>query len=167
VPPPPLRVERVAALLQIDFSPSHRPPSVLKVALATALSIGFSLLADALLVKVGTKLFPSTVGYSHFRFGDYATLTVIGIIIAAAGWPILARVTAAPRRIYFWLAIAVTAVLLLPDLYLLAKGQPARAVAVLMVMHLAIGLITYNLMVRVAPVRRQRRSTQRGAMAST
>jgi hypothetical protein len=135
--------------------------------LATVLSIAVSLVADALIVKAGTKVFPSTVGYTHFRFGDYATLTVIGIIIAAVGWPILARVTAVPRRIYFWLAIAVTAVLLLPDFYLLAKANPARAVAVLMVMHLAIGVITYNFMVRVAPVRRTRRSGQRGAMAST
>ena len=47
-------------------------------------------------------------------------------------------------------------VLLLPDLYILHQGQPARAVAVLMLMHLAIGLITYNVLVHVAPVRPQR-----------
>jgi hypothetical protein len=47
-------------------------------------------------------------------------------------------------------------VLLLPDVYILHQGQPARAVAVLMVMHLAIALITYNLLVHLAPVRRRR-----------
>jgi hypothetical protein len=167
MPTPPLGLERVSSLLQLDFSPPHRPPSALRVILATVLSIGLSLLADALLVKAGTKIFPSTVGYTHFRFSDYSKLTIIGIIIACAAWPIVARVSAAPRRLFFWLAILVTAVLLLPDVYILAQGQPARAVAVLMVMHLAIGLITYNLLVRVAPVRRQRRSAQRGAMAST
>ena len=47
----------------------------------------------------------------------------------------------------------MTLVLLLPDLYIWIQGQPAHAVAVLVVMHLAIGLITYNLLVRLAPVR--------------
>ena len=50
----------------------------------------------------------------------------------------------------------VTAVLWLPDLYILDKGQPLRAVLVLMVMHLAIGLVTYNALVRLAaPAREQ------------
>jgi hypothetical protein len=43
-------------------------------------------------------------------------------------------------------------VLWLPDLFILYRGQPADAVAVLMVMHLAIALVTYNLLVHVAPV---------------
>jgi hypothetical protein len=47
-------------------------------------------------------------------------------------------------------------VLLLPDFYLLAKGQPAKAVAVLMAMHLAIGLVTYTALVHLAPVKRNR-----------
>jgi hypothetical protein len=44
-------------------------------------------------------------------------------------------------------------VLLLPDLYIWLMGQPGRAVTVLVAMHLAIGLITYNLLVGLAPVR--------------
>jgi hypothetical protein len=32
-------------------------------------------------------------------------------------------------------------------------GQPGNAVAVLFVMHLAIALVTYNALVRLAPVR--------------
>jgi hypothetical protein len=50
------------------------------------------------------------------------------------------------------MAVLVTLVLWLPDLYILVRGQPPRAVAVLMVMHLAIALITYNSLVRIAPV---------------
>ena len=45
----------------------------------------------------------------------------------------------------------MTLVLWIPDLYLLARHQPARAVAALMVMHLAIAVLTYNLLVRLAP----------------
>jgi hypothetical protein len=46
----------------------------------------------------------------------------------------------------------VTAVLLLPDLWLLAKGQATQAVVVLMVMHVAIASVACNLLVHVAAV---------------
>jgi hypothetical protein len=55
------------------------------------------------------------------------------------------------------MAILVTLVLWLPDIYILFRGQPAEAVAVLMVMHVAIAVITYNLLVRLAPVGPARR----------
>jgi hypothetical protein len=58
--------------------------------------------------------------------------------------------------LFFRLAILVTLALWLPDLYILDLGQPGRAVAVLMLMHLAIALITYNCLVHIAGVRRIR-----------
>ena len=93
----------------------------------------------------------------HFQFHDYAKLTVIGVLIACAAWPVVARLSSAPRWLFFRLAIVVTLVLWLPDLYIWHQGQPAQAVAVLMTMHLAIALITYNLLVHLAPVRAARR----------
>ena len=53
------------------------------------------------------------------------------------------------------MAVLVTLVLWLPDLYILSKGQPGDAVGVLMFMHLAIALVTYNLLVHLAPVGRR------------
>jgi hypothetical protein len=149
--------DRLLKLARIDFNPDHRPPEWWRVALATVLSVVFSLLADAALVDVGTKLFPATKGYAHFQFSDYAKLTIVGVLIACAAWPLVARVCATPRWLFFRLAIAVTLVLLLPDLYIWMQGQSGRAVAVLVVMHLAIALITYNLLVHLAPVRPVRR----------
>ena len=78
---------------------------------------------------------------------------MIGVLIACAAWPVVARISSAPRWLFFRLAIVVTLVLLLPDVYIWHQGQPAQAVAVLMVMHLAIALVTYNLLVHLAPVR--------------
>jgi Family of unknown function (DUF6069) len=104
-------------------------------------------------VALGTSVFPSTKGYVHFQFHDYARLTVIGVIVACIAWPIVTRVTSDPRWVFLRLAVLVTLALFLPDLWILAKGQPPRAVAVLMVMHLAIAVVTYNLLVRLAPVR--------------
>jgi hypothetical protein len=150
---PPDLTRRVMTLARLDSHPAHRPPPAWRVAVATLASIGLSLLADAALVAIGTRLFPSTKGYVHFQFHDYARLTVVGIIIAGAAWPVVVRVSSAPRWLFFWLAIAVTAVLLLPDLFILHQGQPFKAVAVLMTMHLAIAVITYILLVRLAPER--------------
>ncbi len=145
--------DRLLQWARIDFDPDHRSPEWWRVALATVLSLVLSLLADAALVAIGTRLFPSTKGYSHFQFHDYARLTVVGVIIACAAWPVVTRICAAPRWLFFRLAIVVTLVLLLPDLYIWHQGQPRDAVAVLVTMHLAIALITYNLLVHVAPVR--------------
>ena len=146
-------LDRLPEWARIDLDPDHRPPEWWRVALATVLSVVLSLTADAAIVAIGTRVFPATKGYAHFEFHDYAKLTVVGVLIACAAWPVVARVCAAPRRLFFRLAIAVTLVLLLPDLYIWIQGQPAHTVAVLVVMHLAIGLITYNLLVRLAPVR--------------
>ena len=146
-------VERTLAWARVDLQPSHRPPPWWRVALATVLSVGLSLAADAALVAIGTRLFPSTKGYVHFQFSDYAKLTVIGVLIACAAWPVVARLSSAPRWLFFRLAIAVTLVLFLPDLYIWHQGQSAQAVLVLMSMHVAIALVTYNLLVHVAPVR--------------
>jgi hypothetical protein len=146
-------VERSLELVKVDFAPTHRQPSPARLLLATVVALVGSLAADAALVALGEAVFPSTKGYAHFQFGDYAKLTVIGIVIACAAWPIVTRISSAPRWLFFRLAIVVTVVLLLPDLYILHQGQPGRAVAVLMCMHLAIALVTYNALVRLAPIR--------------
>jgi hypothetical protein len=145
--------ERALAWARIDLSPTHRPPEWWRVLVATILSVAGSLAADALLVFIGTRVFPSTKGYVHFQFHDYAKLTVIGVLIACAAWPVVTRISSAPRWLFFRLAIAVTLVLLLPDIYIWHQGQPAKAVVVLMAMHLAIAVVTYNLLVHLAPVR--------------
>ncbi len=148
-------LDAIMSIFRLDLSPSHRPPSTARVLVATVISIVGSLVADALLVVVGEGIFPGTNGYVHFQFSDYAKLTVTGVIIACVAWPVVARLSSAPRWLFFRLAVLVTLLLWLPDLYILHQGQSARAVAVLMVMHLAIALVTYNALVRTAPVRRQ------------
>ena len=149
---PPL-VDRGLRLARVDFAPAHRQPSGPRVVAALALSVAGSLAVDALLVALGEAVFPSTKGYGHFQFSDYAKLTVIGVVVACLAWPVVTRISSAPRWLFFRLAVAVTLVLWLPDLYILYRGEPGRAVAVLMVMHLAIALITYNCLVHIAAVR--------------
>jgi H+/Cl- antiporter ClcA len=68
--------------------------------LATVASVIGSVLADALLVVIGEAVFPGTRGYVHFRFSDYTKLTLIGVIIACVAWPVVARLSSAPRWLY-------------------------------------------------------------------
>ena len=118
---------------------------------ATVVSVAGSLAADALLVTVATALVPSIRGFAHFRFSDYGSLTVVGVAAAGAGWLLVVRLSTAPRTLYLRAAVVVTVVLWLPDVVILLRGEPAKAVAVLMVMHLAIAVVTYQSMVRLAP----------------
>ena len=146
-------LNQIASLLRIDFRPRHGQPQVSRLVLATIAAIGGSLLADALLVVIGQALWPRTTGYAHFQFSDYSKLTVVGVVIACAAWPVVTRVSSDPRWLFSRLAVLVTLVLWLPDVYILSQGQPADAVTVLFAMHLAIALVTYNLLVHLAPVR--------------
>jgi hypothetical protein len=150
----PAAVGRALDLVRVDLAPAHRQPSALRVAIATVVSIAGSLAADAILVVIGQAVFPSTKGYVHFQFSDYAKLTVIGVLIACVAWPIVTRISSAPRWLFLRMAIAVTLVLWLPDLWILHLGQPVQAVAVLIVMHLAIAVVTYNCLVHIAGIRR-------------
>jgi Family of unknown function (DUF6069) len=144
---------RVQTWTKIDLAPDHQQPSAMMVAVATLVSLIGSLLVDAALVAIGTDIFQSTKGYGHFRFSDYAKLTIIGVVIACLAWPVLTRISSAPRWLFFRLAILVTAVLLLPDAWLLFIGQPREAVSILVTMHLAIAVITYNSLVHIARVK--------------
>jgi len=146
-------VDHLMKLARLDWTPPHRQPSGVRLVIATIVSLLGSLIADGAIVAVGTRVFPTTKGYVHFHFSDYGKLTVIGVLIACAAWPVVTRISSEPRWLFFRLAIVVTLVLLLPDVYILHQGQPGKAVGVLMVMHLAIALVTYNALVRIAPAR--------------
>jgi hypothetical protein len=146
-------LDRARALGRIDLAPAHRQPTAARVVAATMVCIAGSLAADAALVAIGTAVFPSTPGYVHFQFHDDAKLTIIGVVIACLAWPLVTRISAAPRWLFFRLAILVTLALWLPDLYILVQGQPPEAVAVPMIMHLAIAVITCNCLVNLARVR--------------
>jgi hypothetical protein len=144
--------ERALDSAHVDFPRGTPQPSAFSVVLATLASVVGSLIADAVLVAVAVKEWPWLKGYPHFQFTDYGKLTVVGVLIASAAWPVVTRVSSTPRWIFFRLAVLVTLFLWLPDIYIAMQGQPHKAVAVLMAMHLAIAVVTYNLLVHLARV---------------
>lgn len=68
----------------------------------------------------------------------------------------ITHISSAPRRLYGGLTVLISLALFLPDAWLLYRGQPLRAVAVLMTMHVAIAVVIYSSMVFIAPVRAAR-----------
>jgi len=132
---------------------TRRTPSVLRVVLITLAATGGSLLATFALVHLATTFDPALTHYSHFRFSDYGTLTIVGVLCAGVAWYLATRYVSDPRHIFFRVAVVSMIVLWLPDVWLFIKHEPTRAVSYLIVMHLAIALITYNLLVFAAPIR--------------
>ena len=144
-------LEPLLGRLHIDFVPADPQLSWARWALASVVAVVGSLAADAALVAAGKAVFPGIADFPHFAFKDYAKLTVVGVVIACVGWPVVTRVSSRPRWVFLRAAVAVTVVLLLPDVYIWVQGESARGVVVLMVMHLAIAVATYNALVRIAP----------------
>ncbi len=145
-------LDEVLRVSRLDFVPAERQPTWTRCFVATLLAITGSLGADAAFVALGKALFPKTVHYSHFQFWDYSTLTVIGVLVACAGWPVITRLSLTPTWIYFRLALLISFVLLAPDVYIwLVQDQITQGVFVLVWMHLAIGVVTYYCVTRIAP----------------
>ncbi len=129
----------------------RRLPTPARVLMASVLALAGSLVVDVLLVTIGRSAFPATRNYGHFHFSDYGSLTTLGVVLACAAWMAVTRMSADPRRVFFRVAVVVTFVLWLPDIWLLIRHQPVSAVVILMSMHLGIALVTYYALVVVAP----------------
>lgn len=151
----PEAIRPILAYFHVDFKP-RTPPPFSAVAVATIVAVIGSLVADWILVRIGIALFPKQAHYAHFQFADYAKLTIIGVLGACAGWPIVARVSSRATWLFLRLAIAVTVVLLLPDVAILVLGQPFDGVLVLVWMHLAIAIVTYLSLIILAPIQSAR-----------
>lgn len=146
-------IDRALARARVDMNAASEPPSAGRMIVVSALSIITSVGVDAGVVKLGTVMNPAIRGFSHFRLTDYGVLTAFGVIAACAAWSVVVRISSSPRWLFFRLAVIVMLALWVPDLWLLIKHEPTRAVLVLMVMHLAVALVTYNLLVHFATTR--------------
>jgi hypothetical protein len=129
------------------------PPTYRRVAAAGLAAAAVSLVADLMLATIGRAAFAVPASFDKFAFGTYAVLTVLGVAGATATWAAVARLSSRPDWLLTRLAALVTALFLIPDFLLLGtRGNPAGPVAILMLMHLAIAVITYTALTKLAPV---------------
>jgi hypothetical protein len=131
--------------------------------LSSIVALSGSLLACALLVLIGVRVFPDTAGYVHFQFADYAKLTIIGVLVGCIAWPVFCAVFVRPRLMYVWATILASVVLLAPDAWILLHGAPLHAVIVLVAMHLAVAAVTLSALVFLAPPTLRRLRVPRSA----
>jgi hypothetical protein len=148
--PPPSLIERTLTWWHIDLKPTGQYPPPGRYFTAVVVAVVGSLGANALIVALATYLNSSIKGYSHFQFDDYGTLTVIGVLAACVAWIAVLRISSEPRWLFIRMAVIVTLVLWIPDVYLFTKREPTAAVVVLMIMHLSVALVTYNALVHLA-----------------
>ena len=144
-------VQRLLRAFKVDPERRHASPSAIRWVAALIVANAGSLITDAILVALGKWIFPSTQNFPHFQFSDYAKLTIVGVTIACIAWPVVTWIASQPRWLFLRLAVVVTLVLWLPDLWILAHGEPIRGVGVLMLMHFGIAFVTYPALVRLAP----------------
>jgi len=130
------------------------PPTYRRVMAAGLAAATVSLAADLMLATIGQATFAVPAAFGQFAFGTYALLTVLAVAGAAATWAAVVRLSSRPKWLLTRLAALVTALFLIPDFLLLGTpGNPAGPVAILMLMHLAIVVITYAALTELAPVR--------------
>jgi hypothetical protein len=146
--------ERVSRFTRTGPAPHAMPPTLGRLAAAGLAAAALSLAADLVLVGVGRAVFTVPASFGKLAFGTYASLTILGVTGATAAWWAVTRLSSRPQRLLTWLAVLVTALLLIPDFLLLGtQGNPTGPVVILMLMHLAIAAITYLVLIRVAPAR--------------
>jgi magnesium-transporting ATPase (P-type) len=147
---------RAARALGLDFPRGSRQPSAGRFVVASVVAVAGSVLACAAIAAWAIAAMPDLAGYEHFRFMEYTKLTVIGVVLACLAWPVATWASSRAWKPFLWLALAVTLVGLVPDAWILFKGQPAAGVGVLVLMHFALALITYPALVLIAPQPRPR-----------
>jgi Family of unknown function (DUF6069) len=152
----PTLMARLQSITRLDGRPLTHMPRTRRILAAGLISMAASLAADVLLVAVGTAAFHPPASFGPFVFLTYAKLTAAGIIGATAFWAGLVRVTSQPRLVLLRAAVAVTLLLLIPDVLLL-PNESTGGVMTLMVMHVAIAIITTVTFLKVAPATGQAR----------
>ncbi|NEA35732.1 DUF6069 family protein [Streptomyces sp. SID13031] len=130
-----------------------RSPHPGKLACAAVLAIVVASLGNALLALIGKSAFSVPGDFKGFQPGAYIFLTVISIVGASVAWSAIAAKAAKPVALLRKLAVIIVPVSMLADVALLVTGQSPAGVAVLLVMHVVVGLAAYFALTRIAPPR--------------
>lgn len=148
------RSQRAFPLTGTGLARQTVPPAHRRLAAAGLAAAAVSLSADAALVTIGRAAFTVPASFGKFSFGGYALLTMLGVAGATVVWRAVTRLSSRPKWLLTRLAALATALLLIPDFLLFGTpGNPVGPVVILMLMHLAVAIITYTALIKVAPVR--------------
>ncbi|MGN6326002.1 DUF6069 family protein [Pseudolysinimonas sp.] len=141
--------------LLLDLPAGSAQPRWWRWLVASVVAVVVSVAACWAVAAATAAAFPSTAGYDHFQFADYAKLTIAGVAVAAVVWPLATLLSTRARRLYLVLAVLGLVASFVPDLWILYRGQPLIGVLALAIMHVAVGAVTVAALLGLAPQRRR------------
>ena len=124
-------------------STSRRVVSWKSTAVAAAIGAVGGLVINSVIAWAGRSLFDVPDEFQQLTLPVYGMLTVIGAIIGAIGWHLIATRSRNATRLLSWLVPAVLVLSLIPDVMLLADkssqpGTTTAGVIALMLMHFGV-----------------------------
>lgn len=106
----------------------------------------------ATVVMLLAKALGAPGDFHQFSPAMYVPLVAIGVVAGAAGWHLVGRRVADPRRTMARLVPSVLALSLVPDVLLGVGGSAWSGVVTLMCMHLAVAAAALPIYVRLLPL---------------
>ena len=111
-------------------------------AVAAGIGAAGGLVVNSLIAWAGRGLFDVPAAFQQLTLPVYGMLTVIGALVGAIGWHLIATRSRHATRLLTWLVPTVLVLSLVPDVLLLAsKSQPGTTTAgviALMLMHFGV-----------------------------
>ena len=111
-------------------------------AVAAGIGAAGGLVINSLIAWAGRGLFDVPAAFQQLALPVYGMLTVIGALVGAIGWHLIATRSRRATRLLNWLVPTVLVLSLVPDVLLLAsKSQPGTTTAgviALMLMHFGV-----------------------------
>jgi len=136
-----------------SIAPRQDSTTAPRVALGLLAAAVVAVLGNALIALAVAALRPGGVE-KGLQFPEYASLTVLGVLLGTAGWALVRRFSARPRAVLRVLVPVVVVLSLVPDLALLAGGTTLLNVVGLMLMHVVVAAAVVPTLARVLPLPR-------------
>jgi hypothetical protein len=134
---------------------STRPQSAsaAKVAVGLLAAAVVALIGNALIALAVSALRPGGVG-KGLSFIEFGPLTVVGVLVGAAGWALVRRSSRRPRAVLRILVPVVVVLTFGADLGLMAGGTTLLNAVGLMLMHVVVAVAVVFALARVLPLPR-------------
>ncbi|HEX2288676.1 MAG TPA: DUF6069 family protein [Pseudonocardiaceae bacterium] len=132
-----------ATTVTIASTATRRAASWKSTAAAAGIGAAGGLVINSLIAWAGRSLFDVPTAFQQLTPPVYGTLTVIGAIVGAVGWHLIATRSRNATRLLTWLVPTVLVLSLIPDVMLLVDkssqpGTTTAGVIALMLMHFGV-----------------------------
>ncbi|HEX6342572.1 DUF6069 family protein [Umezawaea sp.] len=111
-----------------------------------------SVAVNSVIATIASSALPPGGTRMGLELQEYASLTVVGILLGALAWFLVRRHADNPRAVLRYLVPAAVLLSLVPDFGILMTGVPLLNALALVAMHLAVAAITVPTLAKVLPL---------------